>query len=202
MPHSLRNRYEIKEGKNEGPVETPLGMQRLPSLNLIWSPTQIIVSCLITALMIPMGTFWVATRADLWETAVQYGNNEDCKIKTQNQGKHCTIPFTIDKDLPGPVFVYYELDGFYQNRREYVSSLDQEQLMGYKIASTMPSCSPYNTKDGKNINPCGVTANTLFNDIFKVVGEGPEMIETGIAWGSDMKRKFNQPHDFATSEYA
>ena len=29
----------------------------------------------------------------------------------------CRLTIDVDKDIPGPVFVYYELDGYYQNHR-------------------------------------------------------------------------------------
>ena len=32
--------------------------------------------------------------------------------------------------MPNPVFVYYELDGYYQNHRLYAQSLSEKQLNG------------------------------------------------------------------------
>lgn len=42
----------------------------------------------------------------------------------------CQITFTIDKDMKGPVYVYYELRKFYQNHRSYVKSRSYDQLGG------------------------------------------------------------------------
>ncbi len=195
-----RKRSEVKEDENERPIETPLGMQRLPSWKNTWSPSRIVTAYIIIAvIMIPLGIYFVVGGNQSWKTEFRYDNQEDCHINTENEGKKCTVSFTIDKDLDGPVYAYYQISDFYQNRRKYVSSYDQDQLLGNKIVSTRPSCSPFRTQSGLDINPCGVVANTLFNDIFNVT-EGPEMIETGIAWESDVKQKFNQPRGFVTSE--
>ena len=34
--------------------------------------------------------------------------DDKCSIDSQ-----CTIPFTIEKDIYGPVYVYYRIKGFY-----------------------------------------------------------------------------------------
>ena len=36
----------------------------------------------------------------------------------------------ISEKLEAPVYVYYQLDNFYQNHRRYVKSRDYQQLMG------------------------------------------------------------------------
>ncbi len=53
------------------------------------------------------------------------------------------------------------------------------------------------------INPCGLVANTFFNDIIKlqsnsvdVEGNAVKLIEEGIAWQSDLDYKFSQPESF------
>ena len=53
------------------------------------------------------------------------------------------------------------------------------------------------------INPCGLIANTFFNDIIKlpsdtvdVEGNTVTLIEEGIAWQSDLDYKFAQPDGF------
>jgi hypothetical protein len=40
------------------------------------------------------------------------------------QGTLCKFPLNIDAEMKGPVFVYYQLDNFYQNHRRYVKSRD------------------------------------------------------------------------------
>lgn len=54
----------------------------------------------------------------------------NCGITTSNQGLSCTVTFHINETVDGPLYVYYEMDKFYQNHRRYVSSLDYYQLNG------------------------------------------------------------------------
>ena len=49
----------------------------------------------------------------------------------------------IEQDIKGPVYVYYQLDNFYQNHRRYVKSRDSAQLNGqYKGADKLSDCDP------------------------------------------------------------
>ncbi len=34
-------------------------------------------------------------------------------------GLTCTVTLNVEKDMPGPIYVWYELNGFYQNHRRY-----------------------------------------------------------------------------------
>ncbi|KAF9909521.1 hypothetical protein EC991_008503 [Linnemannia zychae] len=117
----------------------------------------------------------------------------------------CTVKFTIPDDMKKPVFVYYRLSNFYQNHRRYVKSVDAKQLSG--VARTAPelsggSCDPLAVvKDGETqypIYPCGLIANSMFNDTFSPFlnpfdgttnGNRPYLLsETGISWPSDARR--------------
>ena len=45
--------------------------------------------------------------------------------------------------MQGPVYVYYQLDNFYQNHRRYVKSRDNDQLNGiYKSVVDISDCDP------------------------------------------------------------
>jgi hypothetical protein len=46
--------------------------------------------------------------------------------------KTCAITLDIKAKMKQPVFMYYELDKFYQNNRRYVASRDDKQLRGEK----------------------------------------------------------------------
>lgn len=113
---------------------------------------------------------------------------------------NCTLQFPIPNNLKPPVLLYYRLTNFYQNHRRYVKSLDTDQLKGKAVpASTIKggSCDPLKTdSDGKPYYPCGLIANSLFNDSFSEPvnvdvqsGSQPNMTypmtNKGIAWSSD-----------------
>lgn len=110
----------------------------------------------------------------------------------------CSLQFNIPDNLKPPVLLYYRLTNFYQNHRRYVKSLDSNQLKGDAINNnSLGACSPLNTDaDGKPYWPCGLIANSIFNDSFSNpvqlnVHESSapnatyNMTDNGIAWNSD-----------------
>lgn len=113
------------------------------------------------------------------------------------------LQFYIPDDLKPPVLFYYKLSNFYQNHRRYVKSSDQDQLAGqFRSNDTISSsdCDPLKTDDetGKAYYPCGLIANSLFNDTFfspvllNAAGNNANnqtypMTNKGIAWSSDKK---------------
>lgn len=124
---------------------------------------------------------------------VKYGN------ETGN-ATVCTIQFPIPNNIGPPVLFYYRLTNFYQNHRRYVKSLDTDQLKGTAVPTHTikdGSCDPLQVDDnGKPYYPCGLIANSLFNDTFTApVNINPaggnaanvtyNMTNKGIAWDSD-----------------
>ncbi|KAH7053849.1 cell cycle control protein [Linnemannia elongata] len=79
--------------------------------------------------------------------------------------QRCTVNLTIPADFPPPVMMYYKLTNFFQNHRKYTKSLDYKQLNGVPA-----SVSELNSRKGCNITgdvpiyPCGLIANSMFND--------------------------------------
>ncbi|KAL4065443.1 CDC50/LEM3 family [Scleroderma yunnanense] len=118
----------------------------------------------------------------------------------QDQKHSCFIQFNIISDLSPPVFQYYRLTNFYQNNRRYVQSLDTAQLQGqYRDASSLSNsnCKPLAvTSDGKVIYPCGLIANSKFNDTilgFHLVSDPSgnsdyNFTQSGIAWPGEAKK--------------
>jgi hypothetical protein len=139
--------------------------------------------------------------------------NSVCSIGDQfNANKTCNLTFVVPRDLQPPVLLYYELDNFHQNHRSYYQSRDDYQLNGRvgnqdKVSRTR--CEPLNQLGNFTLNPCGLTANTFFNDYFQLV-QGQEansnidddqqqpliLLEDGIAWQSDLEYAFSQPNGF------
>ncbi|ORX99820.1 ligand-effect modulator 3 family [Clohesyomyces aquaticus] len=109
----------------------------------------------------------------------------------------CYLEFTIPNDVAPPILFYYRLTNFYQNHRRYVKSLDTNQLKGNaESASAIRSgdCDPLSTApDGRPYYPCGLIANSMFNDTFdelNITNAGDtaqpfKMSTSGIAWDSE-----------------
>jgi len=114
----------------------------------------------------------------------------------------CLVRFDLPADLQAPVFLYYKLTNFYQNHRRYVRSLDTNQLKGQAVpASTLDNgdCKPLSSINKLAIYPCGLIANSLFNDTFSNPvllnpASSAESNETylfssqGIAWPGEAKK--------------
>jgi len=126
----------------------------------------------------------------------------------------------VDKEL----YVYYELEDFYQNHRRYVKSRSDDQLRdadGVEAGSTLQTaCDPtasYNVqgKDGTTVDnywywACGLIATSVFNDgiFYNPCPSGncdntKAWSESDIAWSSDLSEKFKNPStiDYSTWQY-
>ncbi|CCH61565.1 hypothetical protein TBLA_0F00210 [Henningerozyma blattae CBS 6284] len=118
-------------------------------------------------------------------------DNEDTKI--------CQLKFEIPNNIKKSILIYYKLTNFYQNHRKYVESFDDKQLKGeaVKLADLTANCKPLKNDGEKIIYPCGLIANSLFNDTFqqRFVGvnntEDYELTNKKIAWKTD-RHKFKK----------
>ncbi|KAL5083498.1 hypothetical protein Trisim1_001375 [Trichoderma cf. simile WF8] len=120
-------------------------------------------------------------------------------------GQRCYLRFNIPESMGPPVLFYYQLTNFYQNHRRYADSFDVDQLKGNNRSwgdIHGSKCTPLEgeTIDGvkKPYYPCGLIANSMFNDSYT----SPELLNppggrgnetqtylmannTNIAWSSD-----------------
>lgn len=115
----------------------------------------------------------------------------------------CSLRFNIPNDIGPPVLLYYRLTNFYQNHRRYVNSLDTDQMEGIALDNDTingSGCDPLrlNETSGKAYYPCGLIANSLFNDTINTpiaitAPDRPDGLEIypmtnrGIAWSSDLE---------------
>lgn len=64
------------------------------------------------------------------------------------------------------MYVYYQLENFYQNHRRYVKSRSSDQLQGTAGISSnalKSDCDPLYQNGSLILSPCGLIANSLFN---------------------------------------
>lgn len=97
--------------------------------------------------------------------------------------------------MKAPIFIYYQLDNFYQNHRRYVKSRSDKQLRSHKFETDTKDCAPeavFNSSNNDPIVPCGLIAWSLFNDTYElsVKDKVLEVNKKGIAWKSDTEYKF------------
>ncbi|KAJ5984418.1 hypothetical protein N7481_006517 [Penicillium waksmanii] len=120
-------------------------------------------------------------------------------VSKDNGTTTCSLMFEIPESMGPPVFMYYRLTNFYQNHRRYVQSLSLDQLKGTAVSNSSikgSTCSPLavDDKTQKAIYPCGLIANSMFNDSISepklLSGDQSStttysMTKKGIAWSSD-----------------
>jgi LEM3 (ligand-effect modulator 3) family / CDC50 family len=157
-----------------------------------------------------------------------------CGINTTvNAGTQCTISIRVDEDLQPPILIYYQIENFHQNHRKYQKSRDLYQvseatvcnalfctscpycnlkflkLYGETTQSALQAelCQPLNILGDIRLNPCGLIANTFFNDVIELTdgtssdgGVDLIMQEDGIAWQSDLDYMYRQPNGFVYEE--
>ncbi|ODN93386.1 transcription regulator [Cryptococcus wingfieldii CBS 7118] len=127
--------------------------------------------------------------------------------RTVGEQSRCEIEFEVPYDLGPGLFLYYKLSNYYQNHRRYAMSFDASQLKGdYRSLSQINGgdCKPITSSNDKPYYPCGLIANSVFNDTFpQVVLLNPSngaqnqtynFTESGIAWGGIAKNYATAPN--------
>lgn len=183
--------------------------QTLPA----WRPVPTLISSLITFLIfgvifLTLGIVLIEFTKDIKEVKVRYENK--CSGMT-----NCALTFTVDEKMEGTVYVYYQLDNFYQNHRRYVKSVSYTQLGGSTPSvSELDDCDPIITNgdlgfansyggtalvSSEPANPCGLIARSFFNDTYSITGL--TINESDIAWDSDVEYKFDKPSNSANIQW-
>ncbi|KAF5957942.1 hypothetical protein HYC85_005167 [Camellia sinensis] len=72
----------------------------------------------------------------------------------------------VPKQMKSPIYIYYQLDNFYQNHRRYVKSRSDNQLRSRAYEFDTEDCEPEAKTDKGPIVPCGLIAWSLFNDTY------------------------------------
>lgn len=137
----------------------------------------------------------------------QYAYIDNSASNNDTTAHQCVVKFDVPADMDHTVLFYYKLTNFYQNHRRYVKSLDSDQLKGkYVKPSDLENgdCKPLATVDnkGKSVYPCGLIANSYFNDSFSPLAflnpsDGASSTytfsEKGIAWQGEAKKYATTP---------
>lgn len=176
--------------------------QTLPACKPVLTPAWVIGTFfMMGVLFIPVGLISLHASQSVHEIVDRYDvdcvpdnfkSNKIAYIKNSSVSKSCHRYLKAHKHMKAPIYIYYQLDNFYQNHRRYVKSKSDDQLLhglGYNKTS---SCEPQAFDNGLPIVPCGLIAWSLFNDTFSF-SRGTKKLEIerkNIAWKSDREHKF------------
>ncbi|GAB2287479.1 ALA-interacting subunit 3 [Dionaea muscipula] len=176
--------------------------QELPACKPILTPGWVISTFIAVGIVfIPIGlaslsaserVVEISHRYDRECVPVDYGNDLVAYIQSTNTNKTCAVSLTVPKQMKQPIYIYYQLDNFYQNHRRYVKSRSDKQLRSKDYERDTSNCAPEATNDDAPIVPCGLIAWSLFNDTyqFSVNEKLLQVSKKDIAWKSDQKHKF------------
>ncbi|KAL2252115.1 UNVERIFIED_CONTAM: putative ALA-interacting subunit 2 [Sesamum indicum] len=136
----------------------------------------------------------IVYRYDVECVPVLYRSNKLAYIKNNLIPKNCSKSLKIPKHMKAPIYIYYQLDNYYQNHRRYVKSRSDQQLLHGLKHHDISSCAPEDFKHGLPVVPCGLIAWSLFNDtysFFRGIDE-VKVNRKNIAWKSDRDHKFGK----------
>eukprot|EP00262_Sarcandra_glabra_P016985 TRINITY_DN5676_c0_g1_i1.p1 TRINITY_DN5676_c0_g1~~TRINITY_DN5676_c0_g1_i1.p1 ORF type:complete len:350 (+),score=61.91 TRINITY_DN5676_c0_g1_i1:234-1283(+) len=190
-------------GNSNKPKYSRFTQQELPACKPILTPQWVISAfVLVGVIFIPIGIASLVASRDVVEIVDRYDtdcipeNLRDDKlayIQNETQNKTCTRMLRVPKRMEQPIYVYYQLDDFYQNHRRYVKSRNDDQLRDKNKANSTDGCDPEETtSDGSPIVPCGLIAWSLFNDTysFTINNQALTVNKKNISWKSDREKKF------------
>lgn len=195
------------------PPDTPFYQQRLKAWQPILTPKWVVATFLVVGVIfIPTGFILKGASDSVVELTSQYDGegaadegNSACMLGNPGTERSCLVSMDVTKDMDPPIYVYYQLEDFYQNHRRYVKSRDDNQLKGEIVSrGSLDDCDPLidsRSDPNKVLHPCGLIANSFFNDTFTLQG-GRTMYEDDIAWESDREDKFKRVPDAVQAQYA
>jgi len=181
--------------------------QKVATLTPILAPKFVIsLYYILSALFIIIGIILLVFSNKLVVVGpIRYDNLAECNVGERfTETRICEVPFDVDERMKAPFYMYYGLSNYYQNHREYVSSRSFKQLAGKAplSPSDVSACAPalYNESSpdpDDYLYPCGLTAQSQFNDTFTVF-QGPGFPEQervrwtdqGITWELDEEVAF------------
>ncbi|XP_057971869.1 ALA-interacting subunit 3-like [Malania oleifera] len=185
------------------PKYSRFSQQELPACKPILTPGWVITAFIfIGVVFIPIGlaslfaserVVEVVDRYDRDCVPANYSNNMLAYIQSAETNKTCTRSLIVPKRMKSPIYIYYQLDNYYQNHRRYVKSRSDKQLRTSAGRSVVSDCQPEAYTANKSIIvPCGLIAWSLFNDTygFSVNNKVLQVNKKNIAWKSDQEHKF------------
>lgn len=193
---STPNRRQTKR-----PKYSKFTQQELPACKPILTPRAVISAfMLVTIVFIPIGVASLIASRDVVEIIDRYDSqcipsnvtDKVAYIQNPTADKTCTRELRVEKHMKSPIYVYYQLDNFYQNHRRYVKSRNDEQLRDSSKGNSTSGCDPEDEANGTAILPCGLIAWSMFNDTYSFSRNSNNLTlnKKDISWKSDRDHKF------------
>ncbi|XP_071730326.1 ALA-interacting subunit 3-like [Rutidosis leptorrhynchoides] len=196
----------VPRRNSKRPKYSRFTQQELPACKPILTPRWVISAfMLVTIVFVPIGLASLFASRDVVEIVKRYddscapwGHSRSDKVRfiQSDANKTCNITFTVYKRMKKPIYVYYQLDNFYQNHRRYVKSRSDQQLRSRSGENEVKDCKPEDKSlNGSSIVPCGLVAWSMFNDTFTFTANKNQqlpVIKKGISWKSDRDHKFGK----------
>ena len=105
--------------------------------------------------------------------------------------RQCDMEFELSTTFENKVFLYYRLTNFYQNHRRYVKSISSSQLRGDAVPySDLSNCEPLIGNGSLPYYPCGLIANSLFNDSIVVLNATTDTISSFLRTRNRMASRY------------
>ncbi|KAJ4841083.1 putative ALA-interacting subunit 2 [Turnera subulata] len=178
--------------------------QSLPACKPVLTPSWVVATFLLMGFVfVPVGL--VTLRASRTVVEIVYRYDADCVpeafkgnkvsyIKDSSLPKNCTRALKVNKYMKAPIYIYYQLDNYYQNHRRYVKSRSDKQLLRGLEYTDSSSCKPEESNNGLPVVPCGLIAWSLFNDTYQFVRNSAKLRinRKNISWKSDREHKFGK----------
>ncbi|KAJ7581285.1 transcription regulator [Mycena floridula] len=198
---SADNENKQKKGGGRQPANTAFKQQRLKGWQPILTPKTVLPTLFIIGLLFgPIEMIFDYTEC---ENLAPSPSNFSLNFVPIPSNKYSYLEFNVPAPLDHSVFLYYKLSNFFQNHRRYVKSFNSDQLQGKLVTPQdldNSDCKPLATDAaGRAIYPCGLIANSIFNDTFSspiLLGSDNQTYQfssRNIAWPGEKKKYVSNP---------
>lgn len=208
-----------EEEKSRKPKDSDFRQQRLKGWRVAPGPIPLALFYLgIAVAFVAYGSVVLEETGKVVEIRKRYDDISECSADWRYPSV-CVIDLEVSRHMSSPIFLYYEIQGMYQNHRRYAKSRDVLQLLGHDQSTSQVQsyCTPVvdmddlglantlNLTGGDVANPCGLIAKSYFNDTYQLFlpgGDGQvEIHEDKIAWDVDKNDKFERAEHASDTQW-
>ena len=68
-------------------------------------------------------------------------------MQTNGNGTLCNVTLAVTSNMDAPIYVYYELDKYYQNHRSYTRPYMTNQCLSSLVRNQLAKCTPRHTAE-------------------------------------------------------